>query len=886
MKKFNPKFLNSCVLIFISNLLFCSISLASTATPSCKQNSFYKNKQKNTSKLNCATDDWIVLPECYELGNKSCKKLCRGFYIEPEYPFPGQGADVEDQPIEITADKVSLKEKGTSIFTGNVIAVEGNKTIKSDIAHILHNENTGELENIYCSGNVNITAPSQRIYGDQASYLFKDDIKIVKNARFRLYDRHARGTSSELKSEGANFFFLPNATYTTCAPNDTVWKIKAKKINLNRETGRGQAWHTTLHVKDVPVFYWPYLNFPIDNRRQTGFLQPLIKSSSSYGPHIIIPYYLNLAPNYDATITPYFTHKRKIRLFNEFRYLTNNTVGAIKFDYLPRDIKYTKFREESLVEANDDPIKFRPFSPRVAGLKDTKDRYAYSIKHNTDFTENLSFNIDYTKIGDDNFIDDIGPEILQQNNFIDSSFITNDTALRNTNLNTQYDHTLAVLERANLRYRHKIGTISSLVQKYQILNPFSGSDRGELYQKLPEIKFNSTAFDLPQDIMWRLDSSYTHFKIKDVPFRQRKTFGKRYYLRPTIYKDMRDGGWFIKPSAKLHYINYDLHQGTKDIENLAPGTREYLGEKPNSPKKSIPIFDLDTGLIFERDISLYNRNFIQTLEPRIYFLYVPNKDQDDLPLFDTAVRQFDYNQLFRDNRYTGYDRVSEAKQITFALSTKFLTDTNNEERGSFSIGQIYYLKDREEREGLNERIYNDTNRSPIACLLKYRIFKNWELISNFVYDEPQRKINTGNLTFNYKPSKYNVFNMGYSFNRSYAKTLDPITERKRHIRQAYLSSAIVLSRHLRVIGKISYDLQRKNLINAIGGFEHYGCCTNFRFIVMRSRTAIRTLSTNRKYETSIGFQIVFKGLGGTGSISPASIGSAIRGYEAPLNNEF
>ena len=186
-----------------------------------------------------------------------------------------------------------------------------------------------------------------RIDGSRADVYNKEDRKVIYDSNYRMYQQHAHGTADSITIKGKKQTFLPNASYTTCAPNSDTWILRAKRAKFDKDSGRGEAWGSWLYIKDFKVFYWPYINFPIDNKRQTGFLMPNMHTSSSNGATITAPYYLNLAPNYDAIVTPHIMAKRGLKVDNHFRYLTNHSTGNIKFNFLPRDIGYRSFRNKS-----------------------------------------------------------------------------------------------------------------------------------------------------------------------------------------------------------------------------------------------------------------------------------------------------------------------------------------------------------------------------------------------------------------------------------------------------------------------------------------------------------------------------------------------------------
>lgn len=822
---------------------------------------------KGSSNSNYHFDDWVS--ENCGTSIFDCGNVCGGYYREPNYKYPISSFP-EDYPIEISSDEGRFEDRGASTFIGKVVSKQGNRTLVSDKATILQDKATGALDKIYADGNIILTEPGIRVDGDSLTVDNKDNSKTVKNAKYRFYPGHLRGESCSLRAVGKNLIYLPNGSFTTCAPYSNSWYLKASEIKLNKESGRGEAWHSKLYVKDIPVFYWPYVNFPIDNKRKTGFLFPDFQTTSNYGPTIKLPFYWNIAPNYDATITPYISAKRNFRLFNEFRYLTDSSTGKILIDYLPDDKEYKKWRTKVHNSSNVTGL-------RLSAAKKLSSRYAFAISNKTLITKNFDFEVDYTRLGDDNLLQQIGPKILQSNKSTISTSNAINALQANVNSSNISSSTTAILQKFIAQYRSNIGTLTYAMQQYQILHPYKGAEGTEQYRKLPELSFYSRRFDISDAAYFNINSSYTSFKKRPNGSLERDSYGKRFYARPVLAYNISESGYFIKPKAKLHHVNYDLKLNSADISS----------NKPNSPSRTIPVFDLDSGLIFERELSVFNAEYIQTLEPRAYFLYAPNRAQEDLPIFDSGTLSFSYDQLFRDNRYSGFDRQSEASQVALSITTKFLENSDGEEKASFSIGQLFYFQDRVIRTSLGEatdNVRNKYHRSPIAAKLKYNIVSAWDIESNIAWDEPAGRIDLASIAIQYNPSDYNVTNFGYTFDRNNA--IDVVTNRRNHTKQFHLSSAWFVTDKIRAIGKIQYNLNRKTFSNIATGLEYYGCCINLRAYAGKRLTAATTLQSKRKFDNEVGFQIVFKGFAGVGNTDASAIGAGIPGYSSPKDNKF
>ncbi len=350
---------------------------------------------------NIGFDDWVISNTCSQNANK----LCQGYYRQPDFSKYDTSLGSK-QPISITSDEANFVSKGTSVFTGKVVAMQGDKFIYANKATVRHNEKSGDLETITASGKVKILQPGIRVDGKKAIAYVPEDRKVIDAAVFRLYGRRARGVSDQLIIFGADVMQLKEATYTTCAPNSNAWYLQANEINLNKTTGQGEAWHARMYIKDTPVFYWPYVNFPIDDRRQTGFLHPAYESTSNSGKTLILPFYWNIAPNYDSSIVTKYMSLRGFKFDTMTRYLSESSSGNILFDFLPHDRAYQALRNEQYAE----PSFMLSMDPLVAlrrnDLKPRDYRYTLTFKHNTRFNENLGLHINYTNASDGNYFND------------------------------------------------------------------------------------------------------------------------------------------------------------------------------------------------------------------------------------------------------------------------------------------------------------------------------------------------------------------------------------------------------------------------------------------------------------------------------------------------
>ncbi len=319
--------------------------------------------------------------------------------------------------------------------------------------------------------------------------------------------------------------------------------------------------------------------------------------------------------------------------------------------------------------------------------------------------------------------------------------------------------------------------------------------------------------------------------------------GQRVDMMPTLSYQWREAAWFIVPRASVRFTNYDL-------ENTAPG-------QSSSLTRTIPTASLDAGMFFERDWTFSQRGFLQTLEPRLFYLYVPFKSQGDLPIFDTGTFDFNYSQLFSENRFSGADRVGDANQLSIALTSRLLASGTGEEYLRLNIGQIRYFRDREVT--LPNESVETSSASPLVVDLTATVARRWQFFTGIQWDIGEERINRNNTGLRYQPDPRRVVNLSYSFTRD-------------NFEQTDMSMAWPIVRDWRFVGRWAYSLQQDKTLEAFGGVEYENCCWAFRTVIRRYLSGTQT--TNAFF-----FQLEFKGLTGLGSGTVDFLERSIPGYE-------
>jgi LPS-assembly protein len=805
--------------------------------------------------------DWVPREKLTPAQLAETGPYCSGTYVEPIRPGMNDKTSKSDAPTYINARASRYEEQSqTATMAGDVVMRQGSMQIEANEAALHQAENRGEL-----NGNVKIRDNGALIVGDHAEVQLDTGAAQIDNAEYVLHKQRARGSALYAKRAENAIIRLKDGTYTTCEPNSNAWTLKGNNITLNPATGFGTATNATLRVKDIPVLYTPYFYFPIDDRRQSGFLAPSISTSSDSGLTLVTPYYFNLAPNYDATLYPRYMAKRGLLMEGEFRYLTPTSEGQFGAAYLN--------------DENDDRKRQSDYTDR---------RWMINWQHKGGLDSRLMSEVDYTRISDPYYFQDLETEQIG----VDTRDYVN--------------------QQGALTYRGQGYTARLNVQSYQLatvsdITPYDRLPQLTLDGKLPynpgglEFSYHTEAVrfdrDLRNGFFTDEDGNQTQRLDQNVRGLNRAN-GDRFDAEPAVSLPM-DWAWgYVKPTLKYKYTQYDLDLDSTGKSQLGAGQRF-----DSSQNISVPIASIDSGLYFDRDTTMFGTGYRQTLEPRLFYLYVPYKDQSDIPVFDTGESVFSYASLFRDNRFSGSDRIGDENKLSLGVTSRWIED-NGFERQRFSIGQALYFRDRKVQ--LPDIAYQDrddaqANVSPYALEYEYRFNRDWRFTSDFNWDPDSRSTRSGSAMFHYQPedNPNKVVNAGFryrddtihydtatgrwQFGGDYGTPTDPNYVKDYYkIEQHDFSVIWPLVPQWNLISRWQYDYNRNRTLEAFGGFEYDNCCWKLRLI---NRYWVdydeysQNAPENEKGDRGIFLQIVLKGLGGVvGTKVEGFLDKGIQGY--------
>ncbi|GMQ96685.1 MAG: hypothetical protein BMS9Abin15_0360 [Gammaproteobacteria bacterium] len=714
----------------------------------------------------------------------------RAFCLNPP-PIPPKRADQpgfiarDNAPIDIQADNLEKRAEET-ILKGNVEIERADQRLFADTVRINRQTNiieaTGNLR--YTDDDMNLSASAGRIDTSDNNFEFSD-------AAFQNYSPFARGTASRINSPSRNVVELENAQYTTCAPGDQSWLITADRITLDKNTGRGVAKNGKVIFKNIPILYAPTLTFPIDDRRLSGFLAPNFGRSNKRGIEFATPYYFNIAPNRDATLTPRLMSKRGLKLDGEFRYLYPGHRGEWAAAILPDDR-----------DADDN-------------------RWAYNLRQNSTLFKDWLLNVQLSRVSDDEYFEDFG----------NSLSIASRTHVES---------------RLGLSHKASWWQVSGLVQQYQTVDKTIASF-DKPYKREPQLAFSAWTPKLFHGLNARVDTEYVKFDRENVISTKLLDLytGDRIDIYPSVSMPIRKAGYFLTPKLGARYTRYKL-------DNPLP-----LAE--NSIDRTLPVFSLDGGLFFERDTNWFGNSMVQTLEPRAYYLRIPERSQSKIPVFDTGLSDFRESFLFRENRFSGIDRINDANQLSLGVTSRVLKADTGDEWLSLTFGQIYYFRD--QKVTLPGDLPENTDTSPIIMEASLRPSRNWNTTAGLQWDPDSGNTQKSTLSLHYQPEKDRILNASYRYRRD---TLE----------QTDLSVLWPITKQWHFAGRWNYSLRDSETFEAFAGLEYQSCCWATRIV---GRSYINQVGGNRN--NAIFIELELKGLGSIGNKVENFLEKGILGYE-------
>ena len=684
-------------------------------------------------------------------------------------------------PVVAEATRAAIVRDGVSQLEGDVWLQQGDDFLSTEALEF--DEDTGIVRTL---APARFGSRQLMVDAEAATYDTSLGEGVFEGVAFFMPERGGRGEAEQLARTGESTAVLEGVMFTTCPPDDEDWTLRASSLDLDQESGMGVGRNVRIAFMGVPFFYTPWISFPIDDRRKTGFLFPEFGDSSRTGAWLRTPYYINLAPNYDATLTPYYMADRGTMLESEFRYLFGWGAGELEADYLGTDRR-----------------------------TDT-DRHYYQLRHLSRLPADWRMQVDYRQVSDEEYFQD---------------FSGDGGATLVSHLAQQF-----LLGRSALEYGAQMQLL-----RYQTVDP-TIPEANRPYEKWPDIDYYYAPLPFGDRLWVEVEGESVNFQRDD------RVSGWRHHAVPALSVDLGDAGLRLTPRLAWWQTEYDLEQ--PDSTALKPG-------------RGVPVGSLDLLARFARPLASGGQ---QTLEPRLFYLNVPYREQDDIPLFDTRETSDTLASLFQENRFTGPDRIGDTERVTFGLETSLLAPTG-QEWFSAAIARAWYLEDRRvQMPGVTEP---DTRpASNIYGRLEYVPAAGHDVRLDLSWNPDEDRTDFGSLQYQYRPAERSVLNVAYRYRRFPGSGAIALP-----LKQADISFAAPIGGAFRVFGRAVYSLEDERSQETLAGFEYENCCWVFR-------TFSRRFIFNRDgdFDRSIWFQLELKGLASVGRRIDEFLADDIHGY--------
>ncbi len=752
-----------------------------------------------------ALDDW---------ASAGFTGQCRGQYIQPD---PGP---IQDNRTRATADRLTHNTDQSSSLEGDVRISRGDQHLMADLASF---DSTTETYN--AEGNVRLRQPGLLVKGESISGNLAAGTVSVDDASFLLHRNRVRGTATRIHRDNTNNLHLDAGQFTTCEPGDNTWVVRSETVNFKPDEGYGVARNITLRIKDVPVAWSPYLRFPIDDTRQSGFLMPGIGQDKDGGLEIALPYYFNLREDYDAVYTLRSIWQRGFMHEGELRYLSDYGMNTLAVAWLPSDDEYDAHRQV--------------LSGNPASL-DEQDRWLANINHRGR-RGGWSSGINYTAVSDVDYFDDFGGFI----GAAPGSDLRRSPALLRTGFLTYATESW----RSSLELRSFQALTRARQPEYEVLPRFSLAGNHALGQVDTAGLVQFTRFD---------NSSTTD------------PTGSRLVVDAQAALPLRQPWGFFTPTIGVLHRDYSL-------DNVPAGS----GDNPDITTITAA---MDTGLTFARRTDFAGADLLQTLEPRLHYLYVEYKSQSHLPVFDSTRLTPSYDNIHRENRYTGYDRVGDANRFAFRLSTSVSSMATGQHFLTAGIGRIFHLDNRKVNFQLPAGVNPRDDTSPLFMDLSASI-GNLYFNTFYAFDTGDNRSSRGFAGIRYRGEQGHVLNFNYAMTeRSVQRASSTRNEEETDV-----SFLVPVNDRWRILGRWRFGWDNRQTIESLVGVEYNSCCWQARIVFRRnleeSRLVVFTtpgqapqLMSDRRADSGIYFEFQLKGLGALGGRLDSLLQNSIPGY--------
>jgi LPS-assembly protein len=785
--------------------------------------------------------DWVPVENLTEAQKQTLPNACcKGAYVPPERTDAEAGLKPEVAPVRAHSDEEISEAQTRLEFRGNVSITQGNRSITTDSASYDKASKQAQLK-----GGIQVRDPHVLVRADSADVNLDTGDAHFDNARFVLYETRIHGVAQHLQRFGDNVISLEQSMISSCEPGDNAWSIRGSEIALHPDEHFGTAENMRLNIKNIPVLYLPYVRFPVGTERLTGFLTPTPGYSSRNGTELAIPFYWNIAPDTDATITSHYMSSRGFMVEPELRNLTPYFKTQLSGSFINNDHGgYSSYAESQIANGVPEAIAY-PYRGH--------NRWYAKLEQAGGLGRDWSTSVNYADLSDRDYLRDMYSGSVDSNR---QAYIRQTAS-------------------ADYRAEHWFSGIK--VDEYRLLTTTKFP-----YRELPRIHVDGN-YQI-NDWVLKLNNEYVNF-VQNRYFASSfdKSADYENALANTLYGDrintdyslMWDKSYtwgFVKPRIALKGLAYQL-----DDKNL-------VASADASPRFITPQASIDAGLYFERDANVFGGNYLQTLEPRAFYFYSAYQNQDSLynltqnksyVNFDAGDLTFNYNQLFRTTRFAGGDRLDDANQLSLAVSTAFSSKNTGVERLRMSIGQIYYGRDRQviiyDKGAIDPSLLEENRRSTSAWAAQVsgQVSSRLHVSADAAYDQHSDHFDSANAGLHYLDDAYRIANITYRYTLKplIASPSQPAPVLVQSMNQLDTSIVLPISSRWSIIARNNHDFTHNVELDTFAGLEYNDCCYRVRVMGRRWLRVDYTTPdflahlTNKDFEPGIMIELELKGLG-------------------------
>ena len=687
-------------------------------------------------------------------------------YGVPHFTGEVVSGNPNDLPVYIEADQAEITQPRSGIYKGRVDVKQGNRHLQSAEVEV---QQQGSGDNVqryaFARGGFDYRDNQINLLGDDAKIHLNTKDTDVRNARYQLVDRQGRGSAESVELRD-DYRVMKNATFTSCLQDDHSWSIYADEMRQHVKEEYAEMWHARFKVQGVPVFYTPYLQLPIGDRRRSGLLIPTLGHGSRDGYFYAQPVYWNIAPNLDATLTPKYMSRRGWQLNSEFRYLTTLGEGQIAGEYL-----------------GDDRLKDYD--------SENRKRHLFYWKHNAAFARDWRLDLNYTKVSDKRYFNDF-----------DSAY--------GSSTDGYADQT------GRIAYYQPNYNIAMFVKQFQIFDEVVIGP----YRALPQIDFNYYQNGLfGNKVDFKLFSQAVRF---DNDSAQMPT-AWRFHGEPSVNTTLSNRYGSMNLEAKLYATQYQQKKGRSDkaedvessVNRILPQLKIDLQSVLASSQTFISGY---TQTLEPRAQYLFRPYKDQSnIGSKLNSQYLGFG-------YDSSLLQQDYFSLFNSRRYSGLDRIASANQVTLGGTSRFF-DENKEERFNIAVGQTYYLEPSRIDENRDNRTEGSSSSWAIEANWKINDLMRWR--GGYQYDPQLGQVSLANTGIEYNPTKNNVVQLNYRYASKEYINQNLTAEANRYnqdIKQLGVQVGWELSDHWAIAGRYYQDLALKKPVEQYLGVQYNTCC--------------------------------------------------------------